>query len=150
MESIASDNLIEIKEGFENIVIFEISESDNIFKQISIEEFLEKLKNYELKSKRSTSIITYGSLKININSSDVYRDGEKIDLSPREYRLLRLFIDNKGKILTSEQIINCVWGVAYANTGMLRVAIKRLRIKIDPMNKYLKTIRGKGYIFVDF
>jgi len=149
VESIASDNLNEINEGFENIVIFEMSEGDNIFKQISIEDFLEKLKNYELKSKRSTSIITYGSLKINTNSSDVYRDGEKIDLSPREYRLLRLFIDNKGKILTSEQIINCVWGVAYANTGMLRVAIKRLRIKIDPMNKYLKTIRGKGYIFVD-
>ncbi|WMJ76921.1 MULTISPECIES: winged helix-turn-helix domain-containing protein [unclassified Sedimentibacter] len=146
MESAAPENLNKIKD---NIVIFEISHKDNTYKQISIEEFIEKLKNNEIKIRKKLNIINYASLAINIDSTEVYKDGMKIDLSPREYKMLKLFIDNKGKILTNEQIINCVWGIAYANAGMLRVAIKRLRNKIDPDNEYLKTIRGKGYILID-
>ena len=146
MESAAPENLNKIKD---NIIIFEISHKDNTYKQISIEEFIDKLKNDETKLRRKLNIISYASLAINIDSTEVYKDGMKIELSPREYKMLRLFIDNKGKILTNEQIINCVWGIAYANAGMLRVAIKRLRNKIDPDNEYLKTIRGKGYILID-
>lgn len=151
MESAALENLniTEKKGKLDNIIIFEISDYDNSYKQISIEDFLEKIKNNEQKSKNNHSVINYASLTINTDSTEVYEDGIKIDLSPKEYKLLRLFIDNKGKILTSEQIINCVWGIAYANAGMLRVAIKRLRNKIDPDNIYLKTIRGKGYMLED-
>ena len=146
MESAAPENLNKIKD---NIVIFEISHKDNTYKQISIEEFVEKLKNNEIKVRKKLNILNYASLAINIDSTEVYKDGTKIELSPREYKMLRLFLDNKGKILTNEQIINCVWGIAYANAGMLRVAIKRLRSKIDPENEFLKTIRGKGYILID-
>lgn len=150
MESTAFDNLNKTMENLDKIVIFEISGNDNTYKQISIEEFLEKLKNNnELKIKKNQNIIKCASLAINIDSSEVYKDEKKIELSPKEYKMLRLFIDNKGKILTNEQIINCVWGIAYANAGMLRVAIKRLRNKIDPDNTCLKTIRGKGYMLAD-
>lgn len=146
MESAAPENLNKIKD---NIIIFEISHKDNTYKQISIEEFVEKLKNNEIKIRKKLNILNYASLAINIDSTEVYKDGIKIELSPREYKMLRLFVDNKGKILTNEQIINCVWGIAYANAGMLRVAIKRLRSKIDPGNEFLKTVRGKGYILID-
>lgn len=149
MENAAFNHLNKITEGLENIIIFEISNTDNSYKPISIEDFLERLKIYDIKQKRKESIISYASLAINIDSTEVYKDGMKIELSPREYKLIRLFIDNRGKILTNEQILNCVWGIAYANSGMLRVAIKRLRSKIDPKNEYLKTIRGKGYILID-
>lgn len=149
MEGAAFDNLNTAMESLDKIVIFEISGSDNTYKQISIEEFLGKLKNNELKIRNNQNIIKYASLAINTDSSEVYKDEKKIELSPKEYKMLRLFIDNKGKILTNEQIINCVWGIAYANAGMLRVAIKRLRNKIDPDSTYLKTIRGKGYILAD-
>lgn len=149
MESTAFENLNNITEKLDNIVIFEISDDDNTYKQISIEDFLDKIKNNEQKSKKDHNFIKYASLTINTDSTEVYKDEIKIELSPREYKILRLFIDNKGKILTNEQIINCVWGIAYANAGMLRVAIKRLRNKIDPDNTYLKTIRGKGYMLAD-
>ncbi len=149
MESIATSNLNKNDEDLDNIIIFEISGNDNTYKQITVEKFLEKLKSYEYSHKKKSNIITYGSLNINFENSEVYRNNTKIDLSDREYKLLRLFIDNKGKILSSEQILNCVWSVAYANPGMLRVAIKRFRSKIDPDNQYLKTIRNKGYILVD-
>lgn len=149
MESAVIENLNKIKEKLDNIIIFEICRDDNTYKQISIDEFLEKLKNNEIRYKKKSNIINYASLAINIDSTEVYKDGIKIELSSREYKMFRLFIDNKGKILTNEQIINCVWGIAYANAGMLRVAIKRLRSKIDPDSEYLKTIRGKGYILID-
>ncbi|MDD4088270.1 MAG: response regulator transcription factor [Tissierellia bacterium] len=149
MESAIFENIQDIDEKLDNFVILEINNNDNSYKQISIGDFLEKIKNVELGLKKDKNIIRYGTLTINTDSSEVYKDEIKIELSPREYKMFRLFIDNKGKILTNEQIINCVWGIAYANAGMLRVAIKRLRNKIDPDNKYLKTIRGKGYILTD-
>lgn len=149
MENAIFENIQDIDEKLDNFVILEINNNDNSYKQISIGDFLEKIKNVELGLKKDKNIIRYGTLTINTDSSEVYKDEIKIELSPREYKMFRLFIDNKGKILTNEQIINCVWGIAYANAGMLRVAIKRLRNKIDPDNKYLKTIRGKGYILTD-
>jgi len=149
VESAISENIQNIDEKLDNFVILEINSNDNSYKQISIEDFLEKLNIIELKSRKNKNIINYGPLTINTDSSEVCRDEIKIDLSPREYKMFHLFIDNKGKTLTNEQIINCVWGIAYANAGMLRVAIKRLRNKIDPDNKYLKTIRGKGYMLKD-
>lgn len=136
-------------EELRNIIIFEECETDKTLKRISIQEFIDRLKKYESKNNSSENIVCYGELMVSFDSSEAYMKGEKIDLSPREYKILRLFLDNKGKVLSNEQIINCIWGVAYANSGMLRVAIKRLRSKIDPQNEYLKTIRGKGYKFVD-
>lgn len=129
-----------------NIIILEVNNENNSYEQISIDEFLEILQHHNENDSISKNIINYDSFEINTFLSEVYKDGKKIDLSPGEYKLLRLFIDNKGKILTTEQIINCVWGIAYANAGMLRVAINRLRSKIDPENNYIKTIRGKGYL----
>lgn len=149
MEIAAIDNSDNVAKKLDNIVIFEISDNDNSYKQISVDDFLDRLKNNGLKIKKQQNFINYANLTINIDTYEVYTDEIKIELSPREYKMLRLFIDNKGKILTSEQIINCVWGVAYANAGMLRVAIKRLRNKIDPNNAYLKTIRSKGYMLAD-
>lgn len=149
MKNAASKNPSVNAEELSNIIIFEECGTDKTLRQISIQEFIEKLKNYESKKNSNENIVSYGELKVSFDSSEAYRKGEKIDLSPREYKILRLFLDNKGKILSNEQIINCIWGVAYANSGMLRVAIKRLRSKIDPQNEYLKTIRGKGYKLVD-
>lgn len=149
VKNAASQSISENPEELNNIVIFEICEADNTYKQLSIEEFLSKLKKYESNINSNENIICYGELRFSVDRLEAYRGSEKIILSPREYKMLKLFFDNKGKILSNEQIINCIWGVAYANSGMLRVAIKRLRSKIDPQNKYLKTIRGKGYKFVD-
>lgn len=136
-------------EELSNIIIFEKCNTDKTLIQITIQEFIERLKKYESNKNSNENIICYGKLKVSFDSSEVYRRDEKIALSQRECKILKLFLDNKGKILSNEQIINCIWGVAYANTGMLRVAIKRLRSKIDPQNEYLKTIRGKGYKFID-
>lgn len=149
MKNAASQSISENTEEFNNIVIFEICEADNTLKHLSIEEFLSKLKKYESKINLNEGTICCGELKISADYSEIYRGSEKVLLSSREYKILKLFLDNKGKILSNEQIINCIWGVAYANSGMLRVAIKRLRSKIDPQGQYLITVRGKGYKFVD-
>lgn len=145
--AIFSKDTDDINEKFDNFVILEVNNDDNTYKQISVEDFLKKIKNIE--SINHSNVINYDSIAINVDNSHVYKDGIKIDLSEKEYKMLRLFVDNKGKVLANEQIINCVWGIAYANAGMLRVAINRLRNKVDPNNEYIKTIRGKGYMLED-
>ncbi len=140
-----------------NILGLEMNENDYIFQPFPIEEFIEKTASYikegltGIKEEfagiqlNNDNVIAFGDLGINPEDHEVYKNGQKIELSPLEYKLLLFLVDNKGKILTNEQIINCVWGIAYGDVRMLRVAIRRLRSKIDPYGGYITTIRGKGY-----
>lgn len=146
-DAVEQNNDMQLK----NILILELCKNNNVFKPISVEVFIKMIQALiieDIKKCRTndTASINFGALEIRTGSSEVFKDGFKINLSTKEYKLLHLFIENKGMILSNEQIINCVWGIAYANTGMLRVAIRRLRSKIDPDNQYIKTVRGKGYI----
>ncbi|GEM_PF-1348651 len=133
-----------------NILGLEMDKNNYIFKPFLIEELIEKTASYikeeysKIKSKKD-DVIVFGDLEINTNSHEIYKNRQKIELSPLECKLLLFLVDNDGKILTNEQIINCVWGIAYGDVRMLRVAIRRLRSKIDPSGVYITTIRGKGY-----
>lgn len=136
-----------------NILGFEMYKDDYIFKPFLIEELIEKAISFikeEFSGGRSEgdNVYTFGDLEIDSENHEIYKNRQKIGLSPLEYKLLLFLINNEGKILTNEQIINCVWGIAYGDTRMLRVAIRRLRSKIDPDGRYIITIRGKGYKFV--
>ena len=78
-------------------------------------------------------------------------DGEAVDLSPIEYKLLSYFLDHPGRILTHQSLLTQVWGWEYADeTGYLKVHIHNLRKKIcpDPATpRYVVTERGLGYRF---
>lgn len=77
----------------------------------------------------------------------VYRDEEPIDLTSVEYKILRLFMENPGKVFTKQQIYEEGWGEEYiiADNNIM-VCISKLRAKLDDeKNEYIKTIRGLGY-----
>ena len=99
---------------------------------------------------KSQSIFNIGSLRVDTISGAVTRDGEEVILSALEYRLLLMFINNRGAVLTREQLMGKIWDMAgnYANDNALTVCIKRLRDKIedDPQDpKIIQTVRGMGY-----
>jgi two-component system OmpR family response regulator len=115
--------------------------------------FSELLARVEVLAKRTNNeeneaILTVGPLELNRLSREVVRDGEKILLQPREFRLLAYLMQNAGTVVTRTMLLEKVWDYHFdPQTNVIDVHISRLRGKIDkdfdePM---LMTIRGAGY-----
>ena len=92
-----------------------------------------------------------GQLLINLAKRHVTLKGEEVELTPKEYELLRELVLNAGTVLEYQRILDAVWGKEYGNAKeLVQVTLKRLRAKIevDPGNpKYVLTISGVGYRF---
>ena len=86
-------------------------------------------------------------LCLDTESCLVYKGGKPIDLTSVEYKLLRLFMENPGRVYTKQQVYEDVWGEEYAIAdNNIMVCISRLRAKLSEDNSaYIKTIRGLGY-----
>ena len=94
--------------------------------------------------------IRIGNVCIDREEGTVYKNNERLEITALEYRLLLLFFENKGRILTRTQILANIWDESenYVNDNTLTVYIKRLREKIEENpNKpeIIKTVRGMGY-----
>lgn len=87
------------------------------------------------------------NLRLDTEQCVVYRDEEAIDLTSVEYKILRLFMENPGKVFTKQQIYEEGWGEEYiVADNNIMVCISKLRAKLDDaQNTYIKTIRGLGY-----
>ena len=95
-------------------------------------------------------MLELGDVRVDTLGGTVTKNGQEIILSALEYRLLLVFINNKGIVLTRNKLLEEIWDAAgeYVNDNTLTVYIKRLRQKIedDPQEPVLiRTIRGMGY-----
>lgn len=133
----------------------ELGADDYIAKPFRIRELLARMKAILRRtgSDRGASvdggIVWVGSNKIDIRSARVYREGEEIILTAMEYKLLLVFLNHRGQILTRTQILDQIWDEAgdYVNDNTLTVYIKRLRAKLGDgeENQIIQTVRGTGY-----
>lgn len=102
------------------------------------------------KNSLNTSIIYYRNLIIDLDKGSVIKEKEEINLTKIEYKLLIIFLKNKNKLITREQLLHKIWDIDenYVNDNTLSVYVKRLRKKIgDTSDKeIIKTVRGIGYI----
>jgi DNA-binding response OmpR family regulator len=93
-------------------------------------------------------------LVVDFARSEVYRDGQKLSLTPTEYRLLYHLVSNPGRVLTNETLLVRVWGREYREEDhYVRLYISYLRQKIEPdpsHPRYIQTEKGLGYRFVDY
>jgi len=92
------------------------------------------------------------NIKIDINAAKIYKDGEEVILTSLEYKILLMLFNNKGLLVTREQILDKIWDIAgnFVNDNTLTVYIKRIREKIDDKDsKIIQTVRGIGYRVVD-
>ena len=93
-------------------------------------------------------ILTLNEISIDRGAHRVYIKDSEVELSPKEYDLLSFLVENKGKALEREQILNSVWGYAYyGDTRTVDTHVKRLRAKLDDKGEYIETVRGIGYRF---
>jgi DNA-binding response OmpR family regulator len=93
-------------------------------------------------------MIRFGDVEVNQQAYEATKKGMRVALTSREFQLLSYFLNQRGKVLTREQIFDDVWGLDYTDIGSVTVTVKNLRDKIDPQNEYIKTVWGVGYKFV--
>jgi len=131
-----------------NIVsAFESGAADYITKPFRVRELLARVRRaLNTSGGGNNANLTLGGVVIDISAGKVYLDGELLDLTALEYRLLMTFASNKGQLLTRGQILENIWDSSgsFVEDNTLTVYIKRLREKLgDSVN--IETVRGLGY-----
>lgn len=90
-----------------------------------------------------------GPLRVNTDEHAVFVAGVRVDLSPKEYKLLLYLLDHRGRVLPRMQLLNAVWGIDFdSNTNVVDVYISYLRSKIEKKGiKFIHTVKGAGYLW---
>ena len=140
----AKDSVIDKVNGLQ------IGADDYIAKPFAIEELLARIEVvFRRQDNLNNYIIKFKDITINKSSRVVKRNGNEINLTNKEYELLMILIDNKGKVVTREELLEKVWGYEYEpETNVTDVYIRYLRAKLNSENKeeYIQTVRSVGYI----
>lgn len=90
----------------------------------------------------------YGGIEIDVDGRTVKSDGKEIEMSLREYELLKYLVDNQGIALSRDKILNNVWNYDYfGDARTIDTHVKKLRSKLGSKGGYIKTIWGMGYKF---
>lgn len=154
----------EIKKEYEIPVIFltasgdeysvvaglDMGADDYIAKPFRPRELISRIRSVLRRCKKEQRILSCGDLRVNVSSATVTKGEKELFLSALEYRLLLLLLQNKGQILTRNQLLEEIWDASgeYVNDNTLSGYMKRLREKIEenPQSpRLLHTIRGIGY-----
>ncbi len=107
-----------------------------------VEAILKRLKKDE------KEVIDYGGIVIDDEGRTVTVDGKQVEMSLREYELLKYLIDNKNIALSRDKILNNVWNYDYyGDSRTIDSHIKKIRHKLGKKGKYIQTMRGIGYKF---
>jgi len=133
----------------ETIFGLQAGANDYLKKPFNFDELVERIK-VQLRPKiKEQESLTLGDIVLNPSTHQVFRKGQEIILTQKEFALLEYLMRNKGKVCKRTRIMNNVWDAQFDyNTGVLDVFINALRKKLN-LNKeedYIQTIRGVGYI----
>lgn len=98
---------------------------------------------------KKSEIVRIGGIELNDKTKQVFADGDEISLTPKEYDILKLLMENSGRVYSPKEIYRLVWKeVSFGNDNTVAVHIRHLRekIEINPAEpRYLKVVFGQGY-----
>ena len=139
-------------EEYDKLFGFEMGVDDYVVKPFSPKEVLARI-NAIIKRNNSGNepvgeTVKFEGLEINFTARDVFIDGEKANLTPKEYDLLFYLVKNKNIALTRNKLLEEVWGYDFfGDDRTIDTHIKMLRNNLGPYRKFIVTLRGMGYKF---
>ncbi|MBR6645827.1 MAG: response regulator transcription factor [Clostridia bacterium] len=140
-------------EEYDKIHGFEVGADDYVVKPFSPKELMMRVSAVINRTKKNASssekeIVSFGGLTVDFTGRLVYVDGEKAELTPKEYELLFYLVRNRGIALSREKLITEVWGYDfYGDDRTLDTHIKLLRKSLGEYANLIVTLRGVGYRF---
>lgn len=132
---------------YDKVLGLESGADDYITKPFSILELISRIKAVLRRSeKKDSEHLSYKNIRINIKKRTAKIDGEKIDLTYKEFEMLLLFLSNIGNVITREDFLLKIWGYDYeGETRTVDVHIASLRNKLKSAGVHIKTVRNLGY-----
>jgi two-component system alkaline phosphatase synthesis response regulator PhoP len=141
-------------EEIDRVIGLEIGADDYVTKPFGLRELLARIR-VRLRRRApapAADVIRFGSVEVDFDRHEASRKGERVDLTGKEFEVLKLLAQHAGEIMTRDRLLNEVWGYeAYPTTRTVDNHVLRLRQKLedDPANpRHILSIYGEGYKFV--
>ena len=139
-------------EEYDKLFGFEVGADDYVTKPFSPKEVMARIaavtKRHKAGAAASRETLKFEGLEIDMKGRNVYVDGEKLELTPKEYELLFYLVRNNGIALSREKLLSDVWGFDFFCVDRtVDTHIKMLRSSLKEYRKFIVTLRGMGYKF---
>ena len=138
----------------EKVALLDAGADDYITKPFDMHELLARIRvglRHAQAKQTGAAVMTFGALTVDLSQRTVTREGQEIVLSKKEYDLLHLLVSDAGKVLSTEHLLEELWGPMFADQlQYLRTYIGQLRQKLDPEGDgrdVIVTVPGEGYRF---
>lgn len=139
-------------EEYDKLFGFELGIDDYIVKPFSPKELMARihviLARRNASSQNKSDVVSFKGLEINIAARTVTVDGQRVELTPKEYELLFYLIEHKNLALSRDKLLSDIWGYDFfGDDRTIDTHIKNLRNNLGPYRDYIVTLRGVGYKF---
>ena len=136
-------------EEYDKLIGFDLGIDDYVTKPFSPKELVARIKAITKRRDGVSNVSEIAGIKLDDIAHDFYIDGEKIYLTPKEYDLLKYFIDNKNIALSRENLLSHIWGYDfYGDDRTVDTHVKTLRKHLGKYKDMIVTVRGMGYKFL--
>lgn len=136
----------------DRVIGLELGADDYMTKPFSQRELVARIKAVLRRSNvlaGNGEELALGRLRMNFSQYEAWLDNEKLELTPKEYEMLKLLAENAGKVFSREQLLEKIWGYEYfGDTRTVDVHVRHLRAKLErvpEMAEAIETVRGVGY-----
>ena len=125
----------------------DLGADDYITKPFGMMEFVSRIKAVLRRGgPKPQDELVHGSIQIRVGRHEVLENGRKVELTLKEFELLRYLMENKGIVLSRDQLLTRIWGYDFdGETRTVDVHVRTLRQKLGTSGSYIETVRGVGY-----
>lgn len=133
---------------YDKVIGLDLGADDYLAKPFGMMEMISRVKAVLRRTapKETPQIMRVGNLELSLSEHTVEAEGKRVELTFKEFELLKLFMEHVGRVYTREQLLYQIWGADYfGETRTVDVHIGTLRTKLGDCGNYIQTVRGVGY-----